>query len=363
MKLPRRAGVALGAVVFAPVMAAAGLTAQTASAAGPSAADPSTTGWHEEFARHYGAPADMSGFTAVVAPARHDAWAFGGTNLSVAGSPVAEHWTGERWRPSPLPPGLASTINAASAVSARDIWAITFYGGDILHWNGRRWSVARHLSGSGELTGIAAISANDVWVFGASGAIGGLGTWHFNGHSWKKITGNGGAISAASALSASDIWAVSGAPTDGTVLHYSGTSWQQLTAKALAGVAATNVLSVSPGNVFVSGTIGSRHIASRLVRLCGRHWTRIKLPWPVDGLGGLTPDGRGGLWAAAQSYNGTSWDLHLSRSGRWSRIAAPGGADFGLRDQALIPGTTSLWGVGAMPEKAGSGAVIWAWPA
>jgi hypothetical protein len=351
MRLSRRAGAALSAVAVAAAMTAAGLAAQAAS----------VTGWHQVFARHYGTPADLSGFTAVLAPARHDAWAFGGTSLSVTGTPVAEHWTGGRWRPSALPRGLGAAINAASAVSAGDIWAVTFYGGDILHWNGSRWSVARHLTGSGELTGITAVSAKDVWVFGASGAIGGLGTWHFNGHGWKKITGNGGTVSAASALSGTDIWGIGGTPARGVVLHYDGTTWRQLTAKALAGVAATGVLSVSPGNVFVSGTAGSRHIASGLIHLSGRTWSRIKVPWPVEGLGGLMPDGRGGLWAAAESYNGHSWDLHLSRAGRWSRVAAPGGSGWGLGDQAMIPGTTSLWGVGARQEKTGSDAVIWAY--
>ncbi|MGD0376132.1 MAG: hypothetical protein ABSB01_16275 [Streptosporangiaceae bacterium] len=349
MKLSSRVGVVLGTVTFAATMTAMGLPAQA----------PSGTGWREVFVHHYGAPADVSGFTAVIAPGRHDAWAFGGTNLSISGSPVAERWTGGRWRASPLPGGLDSTINAASAVSASDIWAVTFYGGDILHWNGRRWSVAKHLSGSGELTGIAAVSAKDVWVFGASGAIGGLGTWHFNGHGWKKVTGNGSAIAAASALSATSIWAISGAPLQSVILHYNGTRWRQLTARPLAGVAATGVLPTSPKDVWVSGTTGSSHITSWLIHLSGRQWTRIKVPWPVAGLGHLIPDGQGGLWAAAESNSGSSLDLHLSRSGRWSRIAAPGGAGFGIEAQALIPGTTSVWAVGATQGTTGTDAVIW----
>jgi hypothetical protein len=51
MQLPRRAGAALGAVIFAAVMTAAGLPAQAASG----------SGWREAFARHYGAAADVSG--------------------------------------------------------------------------------------------------------------------------------------------------------------------------------------------------------------------------------------------------------------------------------------------------------------
>lgn len=349
MKLSSRVAAVLGTVTFAATVTAIGPPAQAAGA----------TGWHEVFVHHYGASADVCGFTAVIAPGRHGAWAFGGINLSITGSPVAERWTGGRWRASPLPRGLGSTINAASAVSASNIWAVTFYGGDILHWNGRRWSLAKHLSGSGELTGIAAVSARDVWVFGASGAIRGLGTWHFNGRTWKKITGNGGLISAARALSATSIWAIGGTPLQSAILHYNGTRWRQLRARPLAGIAATSVLPMSPTNVWVSAATGSSHITSWLIHFNGRQWTRIKVPWPVAGLGHLIPDGQGGLWAAAESNSGSSLDLHLSRSGRWSRIAAPAGAGFGIEAQALIPGTTSVWGVGATQGTMGTNAVIW----
>ncbi len=349
MQLSRRVGAVLAAVTVAATVTAMGLPARA----------PSAAGWREVFVRHYGPSADVSGYTAVIAPSRHDAWAFGGTDLSIVGSPVAVRWTGGHWRASQLPRGVDSTINAASAVSASDIWAVTFYGEDILHWNGLHWSVAKHLNGSGELTGITAVSPRDVWAFGANGAIGGLGTWHFNGRTWKKVTGNGGLISAASALSATSIWAISGTPLQSAILHYNGTRWRRLTATPLAGIAATGVLPMSPSNVWVSGTTGNSHITSWLIHFGGRQWTRIKVPWPVAGLGHLIPDGQGGLWAAAESNSGSPLDLHLSRSGRWSRIAAPAGADFGIEAQALIPGTTSLWAVGATRETTGTDAVIW----
>ena len=74
------------------------------------AAQAADTGWRQVFRQHYGAPGNFSGYMAVAAPGKSDAWAFGGTALSggtsPSGRPVAERWNGRAWRGSPLPAGL-----------------------------------------------------------------------------------------------------------------------------------------------------------------------------------------------------------------------------------------------------------------
>src|SRR5215469_3375679 len=144
MRFPRRAATILGAGLSSMALTlAVGLPAHAAS-----------TGWSVVFTHHYGPANDSSGYLTVMAPARQDAWAFGGTDLSGAtpGAPVAEHWTGSAWHASALPSGLTGQIVAASADSPKDIWAVTQFGGNILHWNGTAWSVAKQLTGSGQLT-------------------------------------------------------------------------------------------------------------------------------------------------------------------------------------------------------------------
>jgi hypothetical protein len=79
-------------------------------------------------------------------------------------------------------------------------------GEAVLRWNGHRWSVAKswHVGGRVELTGVTALSPTDVWVFGSGGFAPGLGTWHYNGHTWKHITqGAAVGITMASAVSSS----------------------------------------------------------------------------------------------------------------------------------------------------------------
>ena len=115
--------------------------------------------------RHYGPPANASGYSVLVVTGARQAWAFGGTNPGGPSKPIAARWDGRTMTPSALPGGLAGFISDASAPAANDIWAASQYGRYVLHWDGRRWRVAREWR-RGQITGLIAISARDVWAFG-----------------------------------------------------------------------------------------------------------------------------------------------------------------------------------------------------
>jgi hypothetical protein len=343
------------------VVAAAGLSAAALalSPAIPAQAAPSP-GWRIVFSHQYGA-GSFSDFSAVAATSASNAWAFGGTDLSGvgSGSPAAEHWQGGSWKASKLPGGLASAINAASAPSASDVWAVSDEGGYILHFNGTSWSTAsKRFTGFGELTGVTAFSPSNVWVFGGPGADPGFGTWHFNGKSWTKspmATMDG--IAFASALSPSSMWAI-GAVSAGedSVFRYTG-SWHQVTASALSGLQFHAILARSAGNVWALANIATNAFRPYLAHLTGSWWSRIKIPYSVDPTD-LSSDGSGGLWMTAVDSANAGWVIHRSASGHWSRVSLGKSARmFGL---ALIPGTASLWGAGSVDQSAGSRAAIWA---
>lgn len=350
MSLTRRLTAVTGAAISA---AALTITA----AAGAQAA---TTGWRITFTRHYGVQANASGYQAVVAPGTRTAWAFGGTDLSgaTAGSPVAEHWNGTSWRGSTLPSGLSSSIVAASAPSASDMWAVTQFGGDVLHWNGSTWGVAHKLSGSGQLTGVTAFSTSNVWVFGGGGFTGGLGTWHYNGSSWQQVTGAAAGIDHASALSSANIWAI-GATTSpqSAIVHYNGSTWQQVTAAALNGLQFKDILATAKTSVWTVATSQTNAFTAYLVHYSGSGWVRAKLPWAVDPER-LARDGHGGFWITASDSSGRSWAVHRTSTGTWSRTLI--GSSANLLDAVLIPGTTSLWGAGLETTSTGTSAAIWA---
>lgn len=354
MTRPPRAGILLGSLCVAALTLAAGSPANTASA----------PVFQIIASVHYGPQQNASGYSAVVALARDNAWVFGGTNPGAASSPAAEHWDGRRWRASHLPAGPGGFIVAADASSARNVWAVG--DGYALQWNGSRWSQARTWN-SGQATSVVAISPRDVWVFGGNGISGepGIGAWHYTGRSWTQEPGIAAAIYRASAVSANDIWAVTFSAGGGTVVRYDGSRWDPVsTGTALANTQLSDILAQSPDSVWVSGISpvsgADGHVV--LAHWDGRTWTRYTASWPAQQAERLAPDGAGGVWipVVAAGNSPRTWILHLSRSGRWTRadITARAGAGLGIGDLALIPGTRSLWGAGGVLTAAGGDAVI-----
>lgn len=362
MKRAHRAAAVAGSV-SAMLLGATGIVAGIpAQAAGAGAA-----AWHIVATVHYGPGGNASGYSAVVALTRNDAWVFGGTNPGGTSSPTAENWNGTSWRSSPLPAGLSGFITAADASSARNVWAVG--AGYALRWNGTRWSVARTWSQPGQFTSVAAVNRNDVWLFGASafGGGAGLGTWHFNGRAWIRARGMASSIYRASAVARHDIWAITAGPGGGSVIRYNGHAWTRVRSarSALANTQLDNVLALSKTSVWVSGTTQAA-VPARLVlaHWNGSRWIRFKAPWLVQQPERFAPDGTGGIWipVVTGGQDPATWILHLSRAGQWTRtqIAAGQAAGVGIGDLALIPGTSSLWGSGGMLTTTGGDATIWA---
>jgi hypothetical protein len=367
MKRAQRAVAVVGSVSATLSLSTVSLT--TGALAGiPAQAGASATGWRIVASVHYGPGGNASGYSAVVALTRDDAWVFGGTNPGGTSSPTAENWNGSGWRSSALPAGLSGFVAAADASSARNVWAVG--DGYALRWNGAKWSVAKTWSQTGQLTSVAAVNRNDVWVFGASpfGGVAGLGTWHFNGRAWIRARGLANSISRASAVARHDIWAITAGPRGGAVVRYNGHSWTRMRSArlALANTQLDNVLAMSRTSVWVSGITPASGQNARLVlaHWNGSRWTKFVAPWVVQQPERFAPDGTGGIWipVVTGGLEPSTWIVHLSRAGRWSRteVAAGRATGVGIGDLALIPGTTSLWGSGGLLTTTGGDATIWA---
>lgn len=329
----------------------------------------SEAGWRLAVTRHYGSVRDASGYSAVVAaPDGSDVWAFGGTNPGGTSAPVALRLAGSHWRSWRLPAGLPGFISAASEPSGRDIWAVGNSGGYVLHWNGSRWAVAKRWAGGGTLTGVTAVSPADVWVFGTTTAgTRGLGTWHFNGRSWTRVTGRAVQIYQASAVSGRDIWAVAATREGGYIEHFNGRTWLRVDAgRALDKVSLDDVLAVSRHDVWVVGNLTARRSEGRLVlaHFNGRRWRTIVTTFRAD-TGRLAADGSGGLWLTADTAGVSAKALigHLPAAG--SAIAwttAQHGLGTGISDIAVSRRTGAAWLSGGFLTRAGGDAAIWSRP-
>jgi hypothetical protein len=126
---------------------------------------------------------------------------------------------------------------------------------------------------------IVALGPNNVWAFGGRGSE--HTAWrptarHWNGHAWNKVGlpgGRIGAVKAAGASSASDVWAVTLGGRNSTVLHWNGERWT--IDRRLPSFMVTAMEVFSPRDVRVYGT-GPR--------AAGATWTRSANGWSETGL-------------------------------------------------------------------------------
>jgi len=316
--------------------------------------------------RHYGQPANASGFSAIIATGAGQAWAFGGTNPGGPSTPIAARWNGTALTPSTLPAGLTGFINDASAPAANDVWAAGQYGRYVLHWNGQGWRVARQWR-SGQITGLTATGANDVWVFGTT--VDGsriIGTWHFDGTTWLRISGEAGYIYRASAISHNDIWATATNSGADVILRYDGRAWSRIrTGPALNGIQPRDILAVSNRDVWIAGNEISRtgSPSLQLAHWNGSRWSRLpsgQSAWA----GRLAPAPNGDVMLTATPANASAIGLIVQASSHaWgSTIIVAGGLGSGVSDVTIAPRTRSLWATGGILTRLGGAAAIWSGP-
>src|SRR5688500_7471377 len=88
------------------------------------------------------------------------------------------HWDGTQWSRVILPdPGPGAELQAITAGSATDVWAVGRYHEDLsqprrtltMHWDGVQWSIVPSPNNGqyhNGLNAITAISGSDVWAVG-----------------------------------------------------------------------------------------------------------------------------------------------------------------------------------------------------
>ena len=211
-----------------------------------------------ELAQQSGGPSDT--LSRLIVLSANNVWGVG-TSLDRSGhsTTLIVHWTGTTWKivPSPNPGSMSNELYGAVAVSANDIWAVGYFAnGDtphtirhtlIEHWDGLRWSIVPAPevgSIDNVLNAATAVSANDIWAIGISSDSSstpmGMGQTlieHWDGLRWSIVKSpNAGPeenFASLTALAANDIWAVgifsngSGvSKVQGLTLHWDGSQWR-----------------------------------------------------------------------------------------------------------------------------------------
>lgn len=268
--------------------------------------------------------------TAVAALSAGDIWAVGHYYNGSAWQTLVENGKGRDWTviPSPNVGGYDNYLTGVAAVSSHDVWAVgRYYNGSswqtlVEHWDGTGWSVVPSPNvgaGSNQLSGIVAISANDVWAVGhyyIANYVPQTLVEHWDGTEWSKVySPNVGVstnqLSAISAVSANDIWAV-GRYYDGSswqtlVEHWDGTGWSVVpSANVPTKYSFLNaVAAVSANDIWA---VGYYDTGSGKYENLAEHWDGIEwsvVPSPnaglnFDYLNGVAAVSTGDIWAVGE---------------------------------------------------------------
>jgi hypothetical protein len=160
----------------------------------------------------------------------NDIWAVGNTsNVGVAyDQPLAEHWDGSNWTIVPMsdPGPYHVDLTGVVAISTNDVWVVGIFvtaadnsteSSYAQHWNGSSWS--GYVLAPTSVTAVFAVGASsstDVWAVGTFLSANTLEPMveHWNGSAWSLSPGVQNANSfdneffGAAAMSSNDVWAV-----------------------------------------------------------------------------------------------------------------------------------------------------------
>jgi hypothetical protein len=233
------------------------------------------------------------------------------------------------------------------------------------------------------LAGVTTVSDSDAWAVGArNGAantnIGAkvlIDNW--NGTAWSQVAtpttpGNTALLSAASASSATDAWAVGRTQVNRSsltplALRWNGTAWSVSSSfpGALASTYATSVADISPTDAYATGN-NSSIPRGHLAHWNGTTWSAVTVPLPPNAptnttLNAISADGPNDVWAVGTyldsangqfetfsiHFNGTAWSavqMPLSPSGeqaQFNGIKANSPTDVWVVGEQGVPGAVS----------------------
>jgi hypothetical protein len=223
---------------------------------------------------------------AVDVSSPNDAWAVGRQASGLGDRPLVAHFDGTEWLEVALPSDVTGVLTGVAALSAIDVWVVGYEGNPaarlerplMLHWDGQLWVVVdlgRRAVGAGTaaLLDIDAVGPDEIW------AVGYLHSRplviRYDGRTWSRSpTEVVGVTNGIEAATAADVWAA-GAP----ILRFDGAAWSQ-SANVRGGGVLLGIASVSANDVWAVGyRPGGEGTTRALVsRFDGRSWKVVEGP-------------------------------------------------------------------------------------
>ena len=207
---------------------------------------------------------------------------------------------------SPNPTVTPNGLSGVAAVSATDVWAVGSSGSQssggqtlIEKWNGTSWGiVASPNPGSiyNTLSGVTAVSATNVWAVGYDVNTTGVTQTlieHWNGTTWSVVKSPSPAsvnneLFKVAAVSATDVWAVGFSTTNTTdhtlIEHWNGTTWSVVTSPG-PGSSSDHLSSVAAISTRDVWAVGDSSTFSKTLieHWNGTNWSVVTSPSPGSG--------------------------------------------------------------------------------
>jgi hypothetical protein len=190
---------------------------------------------------HPNAPAyNSTQITGVAAVSDANAWAVGTASSGSAAAGFISHWNGSSWHFTRMIRGVH--LNAVASSAANNVWAV---GSDditgralALHFDGLHWKSTFNANGAVALVGVSAPGGADVWAAGVAAGDRPF-VEHWDGTSWIAVAEpvhwccHNTSISGIAAVSATDVWIVGNNAhfnfnhiwRGGFFQHWDGTTW------------------------------------------------------------------------------------------------------------------------------------------
>jgi hypothetical protein len=267
-----------------------------------------------------------------------DIWAVGNFGDFVSPSPQVQHWDGVNWGLVSLPEGTDGDLLGVAAVAANDVWFVggAATGGQslIFHWDGTNITPVTHPNpGSyNRLYAVTALSATDIWAVGeyANGGVSQTLIEHWDGTTWSQVSSptvrnQYTKLLGVAAVAPNDVWAVGEAGSDTFTAHWNGTAWQRIRSPAIAFSSFKSVSATPSGEVWAVGDSGNNTLTARWT---GQSWEVVPSPAPgfvFNELHGVVVLAANDVWAIGfYDVQGDWKTLALHYDGtKWNQVTSP----------------------------------------
>lgn len=292
--------------------------------------------------------------------------ALAGAGMAEAQAASCSSWT------TGSPPSRGASDNlfrGVTALSACNVWAVGDYANtgtgprltQAEHWNGTSWKVL-HTPSPGNfnlLSAVSATSAKNVWAVGQTDAH--TLILHWNGKGWARVSspspGGSNELLGVVAVSSSSAWAVgdtgSGPTRQTLILHWNGKKWTRVTSPAPGGDSRLGaVTAVAAGNAWAVGSYNVGTSGKTLIlHWNGRKWAKVASPNPPGAVGemllhGASASSAGNAWAVGTYTAASQKIITLRWNGRaWKIVPSPSPAEPNLAGVSAVS-ASNAWAVG-----------------